>query len=73
MKPSARWVLCLLILAGCSRNPPAASAAGHAAPAETAPPPKAYTYEVVNVFPHDRSAFTEGLIFLRESCLKAPD
>ncbi len=42
-------------LAGCARTPPA----------PTPPPaPVHYTYEVVQTFPHDPGAFTEGLVFI---------
>ena len=71
MKRGARWVVCLLVLAGCSKNPPAATAADQAAPAGSFPAPTLYTYEVVNVFPHDRGAFTEGLIFLKGILLES--
>jgi glutamine cyclotransferase len=27
------------------------------------PKPKVYTYEIVNVYPHDRNAFTQGLVY----------
>ena len=32
-------------------------------PAETAAPVVRYTYEVVRAYPHDRAAFTQGLIW----------
>lgn len=32
-------------------------------PATTLPETPVYTYRIVNVFPHDRGAFTEGLVF----------
>lgn len=59
------------LLTGCSGKP-AESPAG-AAPAAAVPPPRestetavpVYTYEVVNVWPHDRHAFTEGLVYLK--------
>lgn len=71
MKRSARWVVCLLVLAGCSKDPTPATAAARAAPATTFPPAALATYEVVNVFPHDRGAFTEGLIFLKGILLES--
>jgi glutaminyl-peptide cyclotransferase len=57
----------LVLLAGCGDKPappgaPAASSAPRT-PATAAEPP-GYTYEVVNVWPHDREAFTEGLVYL---------
>jgi glutamine cyclotransferase len=62
----------LIALAGCERKsatlsaaapastPPAAVVAGAATPAVTA-----YGYQVVDVRPHDREAFTQGLVFLQ--------
>jgi glutamine cyclotransferase len=45
-------------MAGCQPATPSA------APAAKAAAPAHYTYEVVNTFPHDRGAFTQGLVFL---------
>ena len=67
---STVWLLGVtLVLAGCGRKSSAASDAGTTA---AAPPPAAvdaapiiYTYDVVSVFPHDRGAFTEGLVYLK--------
>lgn len=70
MKRPARWIGCLLALAGCSKHPPAAAAADQP-PAVTHPTPALYTYDVVNIFPHDRSAFTEGLVFLKGIMLES--
>jgi glutamine cyclotransferase len=54
---SAVWLLgAALVLAGCGKD----SSASPAAPSANAAP-IAYTYQIVNVFPHDRGAFTEGL------------
>jgi len=44
----------LLHLTGCDRN---------ASPDARASQIPIYTYDVVNVWPHDRAAFTEGLVF----------
>src|SRR5579859_2068059 len=52
-----RWLLVLVLaLAGCEDkgNPSGARAVV----------PKEYTYEVVKIYPHDASAYTQGLIFL---------
>jgi glutamine cyclotransferase len=49
-----------LACAGCAPSsppPPAASAQ------PAAPDPVYYRYTIVNAFPHDRSAFTEGLVY----------
>jgi glutamine cyclotransferase len=53
--------LSLLLLAACT---PALTATPTAV-ATTTPTPAAYvfTYEVVNAYPHDRNAFTQGLVF----------
>jgi glutaminyl-peptide cyclotransferase len=61
MKPAV-WLLgAMLVVAGCGRDSSAAPVAPSAADAE----PVAYTYQIVNVFPHDRGAFTEGLLYLK--------
>jgi glutamine cyclotransferase len=59
----AAAVLALLFLGmgGCGRNS-ALSAAGPAQQAQA--PVPVYTYEVVHAWPHDRGAFTEGLLYL---------
>ncbi len=50
----------LVLLAGCGGQPPAPPKP--AAPAAPAVP--AYTYQIVHTWPHDRGAFTQGLIYL---------
>ena len=65
------FVLGLALLAGCDGKSPSAPATNTPAPAAVsatgAPdtPVPAYTYEVVNSWPHDRAAFTEGLVYLK--------
>jgi glutamine cyclotransferase len=57
--PRLLFALALGLLAGCSRPVPATPV--------VPPPPAApiyYTYDIVNAFPHDRGAFTEGLVFI---------
>ena len=49
-----RSLLSLAALAACSASP---------APQATAAGPVTYSYQVENVFPHDRTAFTQGLVF----------
>ena len=76
MKLAALSVGWLLILAGCgkfsSANPAATAATDTSTSALAAPAaPVAYTYDVVNVFPHDRGAFTEGLVFLKGILLES--
>jgi glutamine cyclotransferase len=68
LRPSAHFpciafisALALFALAGCKAAAPA-PANTSATPVSTEP--VFYTYEVVNVFPHDRNAFTEGLVFI---------
>ena len=51
-KSSAAFLGLLLALASCAPHAPAP------------PEPPHYTYEVVHTYPHDRGAFTEGLVFL---------
>jgi len=60
--------LCAAILSGCDQSAPTAPSTSSAAP--TAPAfirpagVPVYTYEIVNVYPHDTNAFTEGLDYL---------
>jgi glutamine cyclotransferase len=60
--------LACLWLAGCDAKPAGSSAPTSPAIATSAvvpaSAPVAYTYEVVRTFPHDRSAFTQGLSYL---------
>src|SRR5688500_18019567 len=49
-----RLMVTFTALAACSASP---------APQATAAGPPTYSYSVENVFPHDRTAFTQGLIF----------
>jgi glutamine cyclotransferase len=66
----ASTLLCLC--AGCDRHPAASAPVAQQAQAPSSigleHPPKGqvwqYTYEIVNTFPHDRNAFTQGLVFL---------
>ena len=45
-------------------TPVAAAPASTEASTAATPPFKRYTYEVVNIFPHDPAAFTQGLVYL---------
>lgn len=65
------WLVLLLLSTGCDRGP--VRSGGEAAPAKPETPPATntagarlplYGYEVVNAFPHDRTAFTQGLLFV---------
>jgi glutamine cyclotransferase len=53
----------LALLAGCDGKPVTTSA-----PAASAP--KLYGYQIVNTYPHDRAAFTQGLVFLDGALLE---
>ncbi len=55
--------LIFLQLLGCSKTAPPPPK-----PAEKVPD---YTYEVVNTFPHQRNAFTQGLVFLDGTLLES--
>ncbi len=63
--------LALALLAGCDDKSAGSAAATDRAPAPTPRLEPAttevplYSYEVVNVWPHDRGAFTEGLVYLK--------
>lgn len=66
-------VLLLAFLPGCDRRS-AGSVAAPGAAETTATVAKdfpLYTYEVVNVWPHDRTAFTEGLVYLQGILLES--
>ncbi len=74
----AGGLLCAVVLAitGCNQSPGSA-AANAPAPAPNTPPPlntngaTLYTYDVVNAFPHDSNAFTEGLVYLNGDLLES--
>jgi glutamine cyclotransferase len=65
-------VLFLCLGAGCDQHSAASAPTPQPAPAPISigpqHPPKGqvwqYTYEIVNTFPHDKTAFTQGLVFL---------
>ena len=59
-------LLAAIEFSGCGKNPSAPSA-GSVDPAGI----PIYTYEVVNVYPHDRGAFTEGLSCLQGGLLES--
>jgi len=70
---SRSLVLLLALLPACDRQ----SAGSVAAPTSAATTAASatdfplYTYEVVNVWPHDRTAFTEGLVYLQGILLES--
>ncbi len=55
--------LSLVFLAGCGQK--SAGSQDTRPPAQAAAPVATYTYQVVDVHPHDRNAFTQGLVFLK--------
>jgi len=62
-------ILFLVLCAGCDQHSPPAPAPVTLAASSIGPRPPdgeiwKYTYDVVNTYPHDRGAFTEGLLFL---------
>lgn len=69
-----RRILLLLVFSslapfsGCSEKSPASSAPVTAASTPSgiaAAPTVSYTYQVVGTYPHDRGAFTQGLVYLK--------
>lgn len=60
-----RWMASLVAVATlASAAAPQATSSAPAAPAAVAPAaPAAYTYKVIHTYPHDKTAFTQGLIF----------
>jgi glutamine cyclotransferase len=57
--PRLRRLLCALAFCALTGCAPSAST-----PPPAPPGPEYYTYDIVNTYPHDTSAFTEGLVFL---------
>jgi glutaminyl-peptide cyclotransferase len=67
-------VLFLCLGAGCDQHPAPPAPSAPPAPVASLPAPKQdhpaagevwhYSYQIVNTFPHDRKAFTQGLVFL---------
>lgn len=58
-----RLVLALAALAACSPEAASTTPAPAAAPAQP-PPDRLYGYQVVKTHPHDKQAFTQGLLWL---------
>jgi len=48
---------------------PAPTATPTPSPSPTPAPPPVYTFEIVNTFPHDPNAFTQGLVFTEDGRL----
>ncbi len=59
------WFLIIIpVASSCSTSPVSESGPGQISPAGTVPQPVlVYTYQVINTYPHDREAFTQGLVF----------
>ncbi len=65
-------IFVLALCAGCDQHPPVAAPVAQPARAASSigrdHPPGGeiwrYSYEIVNTFPHDKTAFTQGLVFL---------
>jgi len=56
--------LIILAVGSCSTAPVSESSPSQITPSRTVPQPvPVYTYQVINTYPHDREAFTEGLVF----------
>lgn len=58
-----------VLVAGCSRQ--AGRAEPSVAPAPKAGPVAHYTYEVIQAWPHDPKAFTQGLLFRNDTLLES--
>jgi glutamine cyclotransferase len=62
----------MFTLAGCDKHsPPSASFAPPTGASAAAASFTNYSYEVINVWPHDTNAFTEGLVFLDGDLLES--
>ena len=61
LKPARLFVLgtCLAVLAACGSNDTDSPAASNV----DAPPPPPIAYELVNVYPHEVTAYTQGLTY----------
>jgi glutaminyl-peptide cyclotransferase len=72
-RPSPRWVLVatsLALLCGCGKRTDASTAQPASANIATPPPSNDaelpnYTLQAVAVYPHDSTAFTQGLVYLK--------
>jgi glutamine cyclotransferase len=54
----------VLVMSSCSDGPVSESSPSQISPSRPVPQPvSVYSYQVFNVYPHDREAFTEGLVF----------
>jgi glutamine cyclotransferase len=60
-RPSLRWIIPLMLIFAAALA--GTACAPHSAPNPSTSEPVYSHYTVVNTFPHDRGAFTEGLVF----------
>ncbi|MBX3253811.1 MAG: glutaminyl-peptide cyclotransferase [Chitinophagaceae bacterium] len=62
LKKSVFWIACVLFLWSCNGNGgDQESQPGE--PVNNIPPPALVSYSVLNIYPHDTSAFTQGLVY----------
>ena len=64
----ATFVLCLALFSGCHTDANGDRSASD--PGSNAPVPK-YGYQIVNIYPHDSNAFTQGLILVDGKLLES--
>lgn len=58
------FLLMILAVNSCSTSPVSESGLSQITPSRTiSQPVPVYTYRVINIYPHDREAFTQGLVF----------
>jgi len=73
--PTSLLLLPLIVLTGCNKTSSADDSPNTSTALSTqlptppptstkAPPPPTYSYDIINTFPHDPNAFTQGLLFL---------
>ncbi|MBC8101100.1 MAG: glutaminyl-peptide cyclotransferase [Cytophagales bacterium] len=69
--PAAGFLAVLLSLGGCSSGSLVAEGNGTPTPPPAAITAPTYTYDVVKSYPHDRSAFTQGLVYTNGHLLES--
>ena len=62
----ATFVLCLALFSGCHTD-----ANGDRTPSDSNAPVPKYGYQIVNIYPHDSNAFTQGLILVDGKLLES--
>jgi len=65
VKNSAIFFFCIILFISCNNNGDKQSEATQTTenPSSNIPPPAPISYSVLNIYPHDTAAFTQGLIF----------